>query len=173
MYNHRVFRNTRNYRESGVFYWLYKHNWKRCTYMFMIILPWIFCFLSPLDFLQTTCSDAFTRFILRIGFLEGNSAGTVREIYSRRRQTRTITKYRNYESFMDGNAPAPTKLKRHRSATIKSGPDSKWHSFHSCANNWSLKHRWMSIDVARKHRINIVASSRASAYLQDRFCHHT
>jgi len=140
-------------KKRGFFYWLCKH--ESGVHISMIILPWIFRFLRPLDFLQTTCSDAFARFILRIGFLERNSAG--REIYSRRRQTRTITKYRNYESFMDGSNEIETGPKCYG----KKRPGSKWHSFHSCANNWSLKCRWMSIDVARKRRINTIPNGLA------------
>lgn len=132
-------------------------------------------FPKPLDFLQTTCSDAFARSILRIGFLERNSVGSVREIYSRRRQTCTITKYRDYESFMDGNAPVSTKLKRERSAVARTKKikNKKWKergrkvrratrrriaSFHSCINNWSLERRWMFIGIAGKGKINTVAS---------------
>lgn len=133
-------------------------------------------FLRSLDFLQTTCSDAFTRSILRIGFLERNSVGSVRKIYSQRRHTRTITKYRDYESFMDGNAPVSTKLKRERSAVAKikkkknnkktkegveentQSNERRMASFHSCANNWSLEHRWMFIGIAGKGKINTVAN---------------
>lgn len=105
-----------NVNKRRPFYWLHMNyidcSWKQPYVCTRGNIPMgILWFLRPLDFLQTTYSDAFARSILRIVFLERNSVRSVREIYSRRRHTCTITKYRDYESFMDGNAPVSTKLK--------------------------------------------------------------
>lgn len=62
-----------NVNKRRPFYWLHMNyiDWKQ-PYMCTRgnILMGILRFLRPLDFLQTTCSDAFARSILRIGFLE-------------------------------------------------------------------------------------------------------
>lgn len=55
---------------------------------------------------QTVRFDALASIDPResVSLSEHFAHGSAREIYSRRRRPRTITKYRDYESFMDGDA---------------------------------------------------------------------